>query len=116
MHLARSLLNVGLGAIGGVLGNLIAGWIQQDVWGNVFTSSRLLATVAGFAFVILVLTWIDATASAGQQKPGIHHNIQIGRALIRVLRGANVYGNIQIGPARIEVTGDYPRPHQDNHA
>ena len=51
MILLRSIFNIGLGAVGGVLGNLVAAWIQQDAWGNTFTPARIAGTVAGFALV-----------------------------------------------------------------
>lgn len=53
----RASLYVLAGFIGGIAGNLIAAWIQQDRWQNIFSRPRLLATgvVATVAIVTIVL-------------------------------------------------------------
>jgi len=113
----RSLTNIALGATGGILGNLLAGWIQQDTWGNTFTPPRVVGTLAGFVLVIMLLAWIDASATRRQRSTrtptGIRENVQIGNPVIRVLRGTNVYRNLQIGPGRIEVIDDSPETQHD---
>ena len=42
----------------GLAGNLVAGWIQQDVWSNLFTTTRLLGTLAGAGLMLLILAWL----------------------------------------------------------
>jgi len=107
MNFLRSLFNLILIAIGGVLGNLLAGWVQQDVWGSFFTPSRLILTLVGLAATLLLLAGLDARGGdAGSPPPvGLNRNRQIGaRNLIRVLAGTNAFGNWQIGAGnRIEV-------------
>lgn len=118
MNFTRSLVNLTLGAIGGILGNLLAAWIQQEAWGNLFTLERVLATIAGFMLVILFLAWLDTRSrhdSAGQAPNGIHDNVQVGNPLIRVFKGTNVYRNIQIGGGRIEVIDDSHNPESDHN-
>lgn len=105
MRFARSLFNLTLVAVGGILGNLLAAWVQQDAWGNAFTPLRLALTLAGCVLVLLLLAWLDTRGSTGAQAlpgaqppPGASRNRQIGKdQFIRVLRGANAYGNWQIG-------------------
>ena len=110
MHFLRSFVNLSLGAIGGVLGNLLAAWVLQDAWNNLITPARLLATGVGFVLVILLLAWVDARVqrSSAATPTGIRGNVQIGRSLIRVLRGANVVNNLQIGNNTIEVLDRWP--------
>ncbi len=109
MHFLRSFVNLSLGAIGGVLGNLLAAWVLQEAWNNLMTPARLLATGVGFALVLLLLAWLDARVQRPPAAPaGIHGNVQIGRSLVRVLRGANVVNNLQIGNNTIEVLDRWP--------
>jgi hypothetical protein len=98
-------------AVGSVLGNLLAAWLQQDVWNNMFTWPRLAGTLLGLVLVTLLLAWLDQSGqNATVQRPasGVHSNVQIGNPLIRVLTGTNVYGNWQIGGGRIEVVERSP--------
>lgn len=105
MRFARSLFNLTLVALGGILGNLLAAWIQQEAWGDAFTPLRLALTLGGGVLVLLLLAWLDTRGSGGagggpgdQPPPGANRNRQIGKdQFIRVLRGANAYGNWQIG-------------------
>jgi len=105
MHFLRSFVNLSLGAIGGVLGNLLAAWVLQEAWNNLLTPARVLATGVGFVLVILLLAWLDARSPRppAAAPTGIRGNVQIGRSLIRVLQGANVVNNLQIGNNTIEV-------------
>lgn len=107
MRFLKSLLNIGLGAIGGILGNLLASWIVQDAWNNFFTPVRSVGAVVGFVLVIVLLAWWDVSANGQdvvkRSATGVTHNIQVGSPIIRVLKGTNVYGNWQIGSGTIEV-------------
>lgn len=107
MQYVKSLLNIGLGAVGGILGNLVASWIVQDLWSNFFTPARIVGAIFGFVLVILLLAWWDATTTSQgttKQRPtGVANNVQIGNPIIRVLKGTNIYGNWQIGSGTIEV-------------
>lgn len=51
------------GFLAGVLGNLIAGYVLQDVWLNVFTPDRLFGTCMAtlFMFILLVLLETEPT-------------------------------------------------------
>jgi len=118
MRYIRSVINISLGGAVGILGNLIAAWIQQDAWANFFTPTRLFATVIGFMLVIVLLAWLDASVTQGQSglgsiPSGISGNVQIGNPVIRVLTGNNVYGNWQIGSGKIEVVDRHNQINQD---
>jgi len=52
------ILLLGFGA--GVLGNLVAGWIQQERWSNVFTLDRVLSAVAGVGLMLVILAWLES--------------------------------------------------------
>ena len=47
----------------GLAGNLVAGWIQQDAWANLFTPARLLATGAGAALMLLLVAMLETQRS-----------------------------------------------------
>ncbi len=122
MRFARSLFNLTLVAVGGILGNLLAAWVQQDAWGNVFTPLRLALTLAGCVLVVVLLAWLDArgnagaSAAAGVSPPsGVGHNRQVGiQNVIRVLAGTNAVGNWQVGSGnRIEAI-DAALPDRDH--
>ena len=112
MNFARAFLNLILVTFGGILGNLLAAWLQQDAWDNTFTWPRVVGTLVGLTVVLLLLAWLDrkgqaagaqASPSSPSLPPGVHHNVQIGNPVMRLLTGTNAYGNIQIGWGRIEV-------------
>ena len=44
----------------GVAGNLVAGWIQQDQWANVFTPPRVVGTLAGVVLMTIVLVLLES--------------------------------------------------------
>lgn len=48
-----------LGFIAGVLGNLIAAYVQQDVWSNVFTLDRLLVTAGSVVLMLLLVASLE---------------------------------------------------------
>lgn len=50
--------------IAGLTGNLIAGWIQQDRWSNLFTTERLLATIVSAILVMFLLGWLESNQSS----------------------------------------------------
>ncbi|MEW5988925.1 MAG: SUMF1/EgtB/PvdO family nonheme iron enzyme, partial [Chloroflexota bacterium] len=43
----------------GLAGNLVAGWIQQDAWQNLFTPIRLAGTAAGAVLMLVVIAWLE---------------------------------------------------------
>lgn len=54
--------------IAGIAGNLIAGYIQQDLWSGIFTSGRILGTIIGaFAMILFI---------AGIESRGRHRRVQ----------------------------------------
>ena len=93
----KSFINIGLGIVGGILGNLIAAWIQNDIWNNAFTPTRLIASGFGLIAIWITLAFIDAQTQTTNTEKGILRNWQIGGSLIRVMKGTNVIGNVQIG-------------------
>ena len=118
----RTLLNLFLMTLGGILGNLVAAMIQQSLWGNDFTVGRVVGTILGLALVLFLLILLDTKSQEKDNRAArsghtnastngtIAGNIQIGSTLIRVFRGTNVYGNIQIGSSRIEHIDDASDP------
>ena len=52
-------MNLLLGFLVGLAGNLVAGWIQQDVWSNVFTPTRILVTVAAVLLALVVIALLE---------------------------------------------------------
>src|SRR5690349_1505518 len=47
----------------GITGNLIAAYIEHDVWSNAITPLRLGGTIAAFAAALLFLTFLESDAS-----------------------------------------------------
>jgi hypothetical protein len=45
--------------IAGLTGNLIAAWIQQDVWSNFFTIARIIGTFLGALIMIFLIAWLE---------------------------------------------------------
>ncbi|MFB0536741.1 MAG: super-infection exclusion protein B [Anaerolineae bacterium] len=86
----KTLVSLLLSFLAGVAGNLIAGWIQEDVWLNVFTLTRILVTL-GLALVTMLLITLltkespvlqrrrDSTDVTRGRKPGLKEVIQSGR-------------------------------------
>ncbi len=54
-----------LGFIAGVLGNLIAAYVQQDVWSNVFTLDRLLVTAGSVVLMLLLVASLETERGIG---------------------------------------------------
>jgi len=59
----RLILRGGLGLLAGVLGNLIAAWIQQVVLGNVFTPPRVTVVLLMAVVVLIAEVWIQRRPS-----------------------------------------------------
>jgi len=59
MQFMKAAIFVFVGAAGGVFGNLLAGFIQNDLWGNTFTTTRLIYTGIGLVISIAVMGWIE---------------------------------------------------------
>ncbi|MBC8493118.1 MAG: ATP-binding protein, partial [Chloroflexi bacterium] len=55
-RLVQLLLEFGAG----LAGNLAAGWIQQDVWSNLFTPARLVGTFLGAGLMLFVLALLES--------------------------------------------------------
>lgn len=53
--------------IAALAGNLVAGWIQQDVWQGVFTLPRLIGTAIGAALMLLAIVWLEKRSEGGGQ-------------------------------------------------
>jgi hypothetical protein len=52
----------------GVAGNLIAGWIQQDVWLNAFTPIRIVVTVILVCLALLLIACFERRGSLPQRQ------------------------------------------------
>jgi hypothetical protein len=52
----------------GLAGNLIAGWIQQDVWLNVFTPIRIVVTVILVLLALLLIAHFEQGGSLPQRQ------------------------------------------------
>jgi membrane protein implicated in regulation of membrane protease activity len=52
----------------GVAGNLIAGWIQQDVWLNAFTPIRIVVTVILACLALLLIARFERGGSLPQRQ------------------------------------------------
>ncbi len=48
-----------LGFAAGVMGNLIAGYVQQDLWSNVFTQERLFVTAGSILLMLLLVASLE---------------------------------------------------------
>lgn len=48
-----------LGFAAGVMGNLIAGYVQQDIWSNVFTQERLVVSVGSILLMLLFVATLE---------------------------------------------------------
>src|SRR5260221_3609186 len=44
----------------GITGNLIAAYIEQDVWLHAFTAARVVGTVAALIAALLILTFVES--------------------------------------------------------
>jgi tetratricopeptide (TPR) repeat protein len=56
----KQLVSVTLNFFAGLAGNLIAGWIQQDVWTNFFTPARIIGTIIGVAVMLALIAWLES--------------------------------------------------------
>lgn len=63
MSKLRRFLIIALGFIAALAGNLIAGWIQQDVWANLFTPVRIIGASVGVGLVILIVVLLESDQS-----------------------------------------------------
>lgn len=45
--------------LAGLAGNLVAAWIQQDAWHNIFTIPRIGGTIIGVTIMLIVIAWLD---------------------------------------------------------
>ena len=52
-------MNLLLSFLVGLAGNLVAGWIQQDVWSNVFTPTRILVTIVGVLLALVIIALLE---------------------------------------------------------
>jgi hypothetical protein len=65
--MTRRLIILFLEFSAGLAGNLVAGWIQQGVWFEVFTPLRLLATILGAGLMLLAIVWIESRPERREQ-------------------------------------------------
>jgi hypothetical protein len=78
--------------IGGVAGNLIAGWMQQDLMSNALSRSRIIASIVVASIVAVVATalgvYIQDHATSGS-------TLEESQLDIDTNQSANVQGNLQ---------------------
>lgn len=56
--------------VAALAGNLMAGWIQQDIFNNVFSIYRLVGTIVGAILMLLLITLLDrATSGSNEARP-----------------------------------------------
>jgi hypothetical protein len=60
--MSRPLISTTLNFLAGLAGNLIAGWIQQDVWGNLFTPIRIGGSMVGVVLMIVLRAILESTS------------------------------------------------------
>lgn len=51
-----------------IAGNLIAGWIQQDIWRNFFTPARVIGTAIGLVIVIATSAFLERQSARPVKK------------------------------------------------
>jgi HEAT repeat protein len=47
----------------GLAGNLVAGWIQGNLWANVFTVNRMTGTAVGAVVMLCILAWTESASA-----------------------------------------------------
>lgn len=57
--MGKRLAIILLGFFAAVLGNLIAGYVQQDMWSNVFTTERLVITAISLTVMLLFVAMLE---------------------------------------------------------
>jgi len=61
--MAKAILKAVVAFALGLAGNLIAGWIQQNAWSNLFTPLRLVVTIIVVGFALLLQVILDEDSS-----------------------------------------------------
>lgn len=56
----RKLIILSSEFVASLAGNLVAGWIQQDLWFNLFTPPRVLGSLVAIALTLSVIAWLDS--------------------------------------------------------
>jgi hypothetical protein len=51
----------------GIAGNLIAGWVQQSVWSNVFTLPRIAGTIVGVLIMLILIAILEQNGLFAKQ-------------------------------------------------
>jgi len=59
VRITRDIFLVLLTVVGGILGNLIAAYIQDDLWNNLFSPARIAGTIAGIVVIIVITAVIQ---------------------------------------------------------
>lgn len=65
-YMLKKLVSLLLAFLAGLAGNIIAGWIQQDVWSNVFTPVRLIVTGVLALLILLLSVFLEKAGPALQ--------------------------------------------------
>lgn len=76
----KKLRNLTLESLAGLSGNLIAGWIQNDVLNNLFTLPRLMVTVAAFLSALILLAWLESRDNSLKEVEAKNHAISRNHA------------------------------------
>jgi len=80
-----------LGFIASLAGNLIAGWIQQDVWGNLFTPIRIIGALAGAGLLLLIVVLFEDNHPVSTRSSLISRALRPKPKLSITVRDINCY-------------------------
>jgi HEAT repeat protein len=58
--MSKHVVSVLFGFAAGVLGNLVAAYIQQDIWSNIFTTPRLIVTTLAALFMLGIVAFLES--------------------------------------------------------
>jgi hypothetical protein len=71
----KRLIELLLSAGAGLAGNLVANWIQQDLWTNVFTEARLIGTLVGGIGMLVVIAGLESERALRWNWPWYLHDV-----------------------------------------
>jgi|GEM_PF-3080687 anti-sigma regulatory factor (Ser/Thr protein kinase) len=97
MRFVKTFTLLAAGVVGGVLGNLLAGFIQDDLWNNIFTLQRLAWTLGGIIVTTVFAAWIDARREDSRPFPATPKNV-IANPVAQVVINAAPFNPSPVSP------------------